>query len=368
MKGIWRWLTKPSATTSVLTLLVVGIVIGVAGWIAFNGTLHATGTNEFCGTACHSHAEFIYPDYKKSVHYANPTGVSAGCSDCHIPKEFFPKLYTKATAGIRDGWGEFVQRKISTREKYEAELPRMYASVREDMKARDSRECRNCHVFTPEVVAKQNPAAQAIHPKIKEMGQTCVDCHTGVAHSVPGQPKLGTPKEAPAPAAAAGGGEAIAEKLGCMGCHAVNETKMGPALKDAAAKLKGKSDAAALATRLGKGDGHPPISGSSDELTKASDWVLSLASAGGAARSADAKPAGKPDASADGLAAADKAGCMGCHAVNEKKMGPALKEAGHAWRGKADALAAKLKAGNGHPPVAASDADMKKIAGWVASM
>ena len=41
MKGIWRWLTKPSATTSVLTLLVVGIVVGAlvlaalegAGWL-----------------------------------------------------------------------------------------------------------------------------------------------------------------------------------------------------------------------------------------------------------------------------------------------------------------------------------------------
>jgi cytochrome c-type protein NapC len=367
MKGIWRWLTRPSATTSVLTLLVVGVAVGVAGWITFNGVLHATGTTEFCGTACHSHAEFIYPDFKKSVHYANRTGVSAGCSDCHIPREFFPKLITKTKAGIRDGFGEFVQHKISTREKYEAELPRMYASVREEMKARDSRECRNCHEFTPEVFARQSPAAQAIHPKIKEMGQTCVDCHTGVAHSVPGQPKLGTPKQAPA-SAAASGGEAIADKLGCLGCHGVNEAKMGPALKDAAAKLKGKLDAAALAAKLGKGDGHPPISGSADDLGKASDWVLSLAPGGAAAKSADAKPAAKPAAPTDAQAAADQAGCLGCHGVNEKKMGPALKEAGHAWRGKADALAAKLKAGTGHPPVAASDADLKKIAGWVASL
>ncbi len=123
---------------------------------------------------------------------------------------------------------------------------------------------------------------------------------------------------------------------------------MGPALKDAAAKLKGKIDAAALAAKLGKGDGHPPIAGSADELAKAADWVLSLApAAGGAAKSAEAKPAAKGNT--DAIALADKAGCMGCHAVDEKKMGPALKEAGHAWHGKADALAAKLKAGTGHP-------------------
>ncbi len=377
MKGIWRWLTRPSATLSVLALLVIGIAVGVAGWITFNGVVHATGTNEFCGTACHSHAEFIYPDYKKSSHFANASGVVATCSDCHIPKEFFPKMWTKAEAGIHDGFAEFVQRKISTREKYEAELPRLYANVREHMKARDSKECRNCHEFTPEVIAKQGPAAQAIHPKIKEMGQTCVDCHTGVAHSVPGQPKLGSAKES-APAAAGGAvasAEGLADKLGCLACHGVSEAKMGPALKDVAGKLKAKADAAVVAERLQKGEGHPAVQGSAEDLTKVADWVLSLAPAAGAAKpaaepakAADAKPAAKPAAAADGQAAAEKAGCLACHAVAEKKMGPALKDEAGEWKGKGDALAAKLKSGQGHPAVAASDDDLRKIVGWMLTL
>jgi cytochrome c551/c552 len=258
-----------------------------------------------------------------------------------------------------------VQGKISTAEKYEAELPRLYKQVREDMKSNDSKACRTCHDFTPEVIAKQGPAAQAIHPKIKEMGQTCVDCHTGIAHSVPGQPKLGAAKQA-APAAAAGAvpsAEALADKLGCLACHGVNEAKMGPALKDVAGKLKAKADAAAIAAKLGKGDGHPQVAGSAEDLTKVADWVLSLAAAP-AAKSADAKPA----AGADAQALADKAGCLACHGVSDAKMGPALKDKAAAWKGKGDQLAAKLKSGQGHPAVAASDADLKKIAGWVQSL
>jgi nitrate/TMAO reductase-like tetraheme cytochrome c subunit/cytochrome c551/c552 len=383
MKGIWRWLTRPSATLSVLALLVVGIVIGVGGWLGFNGALHATGTNEFCGTACHSHAEFIYPGYKTSAHFANSTGVMATCSDCHIPREFFPKLWTKTEAGLHDGWAEFVQRKISTQEKYEAERPRLSAAVIEHMKSRDSRECRNCHEFSPAVIAKQSPAAQAIHPKIAEMGQTCVSCHTSVGHPPPGQIKTRASQAAAAaapaaPAAAspvAAGPEALADKLGCLACHGVNEAKMGPALKDVAGKLKAKADAAVVAARLQKGEGHPAVQGSAEDLTKVADWVLTLAPAAGAAKpaaepakSGDAKPAAKPASAADGQAFAEKAGCLACHAVAEKKMGPALKDEAAEWQGKGDALAAKLKSGQGHPAVAASDDELKKIVGWMLTL
>ncbi len=187
MKKFWRWLTRPSATASVLSLLVLGIVVGVGGWHAFNGALHATGTTEFCGTACHSHAEFVYPGYLKSVHHTNAKGVVATCSDCHIPKDFVGKLLTKAKAGTHDAWAEFVEGSISTKEKWDARAPILAQQVIEEMKKRDSRECRNCHDFTPEVIKKQSEDAQEFHAEMKKSGDTCVDCHTGVAH--PEQPK-----------------------------------------------------------------------------------------------------------------------------------------------------------------------------------
>jgi nitrate/TMAO reductase-like tetraheme cytochrome c subunit len=195
MRKLWRWLSRPSPTTSVFTLLVVGIVVGIGGWLAFDGSLHATGTNEFCGTACHSHAQFIYPEYKKSVHGTNAKGVAAGCSDCHIPREFFAKLATKAKAGTHDAYAEFVTGSISTKEKFDAEAPRLAAHVLEEMKARDSKECRNCHDFTPEVIKKQSEDAQEFHAEMKKSGDTCVDCHTGVAHPEPAKPKKAAAKK-----------------------------------------------------------------------------------------------------------------------------------------------------------------------------
>lgn len=52
-------------------------------------------------------------------------------------------------------------------------------------------------------------------------------------------------------------------------------------------------------------------------------------------------------------------GCMNCHDVEKKKMGPALKEIAAKKKGKADELVAKLKDAKGHPKVNASEAEIK---------
>ena len=61
-------------------------------------------------------------------------------------------------------------------------------------------------------------------------------------------------------------------------------------------------------------------------------------------------------------------GCMNCHAVDTKKVGPAFKEIAAKFKGKADAeatLVAQLKAGKGHPAVKASDADIGTMVKFV---
>jgi len=55
-------------------------------------------------------------------------------------------------------------------------------------------------------------------------------------------------------------------------------------------------------------------------------------------------------------------GCVNCHAPEAKKAGPSLKDlaAKHKDNKSAvDEIAAKMKAGKGHPKVAGSDADIK---------
>jgi len=68
---------------------------------------------------------------------------------------------------------------------------------------------------------------------------------------------------------------------------------------------------------------------------------------------------------------AKKDGCMNCHDVSAKKVGPAFKEVAAKYKGKADAeatLVAKLKDGKGHPATKASEADLKGIVKWVLAM
>jgi cytochrome c len=70
-------------------------------------------------------------------------------------------------------------------------------------------------------------------------------------------------------------GAALAQKSGCMTCHAVDAKKMGPSFKDIAAKFKGKADKDVVAaTKAAKP--HTSIKASDDDLQALAKWILSL--------------------------------------------------------------------------------------------
>jgi len=179
----WRSLTSPSARWPVLTLVVAGLVIGFVATAGTQIMVHATGTDEFCGTACHS-MQWVAAEHKKSKHVDNRTGVKAGCHDCHIPTAYPAVLFYKAKAGIKDAIGE-MRGVISTEEKFKKARADMAAHVWDEYKANDSRACRGCHQFTPAVIAKQNEALKDFHTQAMERKATCIDCHKGVAHTAP---------------------------------------------------------------------------------------------------------------------------------------------------------------------------------------
>ena len=92
-------------------------------------------------------------------------------------------------------------------------------------------------------------------------------------------------------------------------------------------------------------------------------WIVIVAAASFAALGAGAASAQEDLAKKDG--------CMNCHDVSAKKVGPAFKETAAKYKGKADAeamLTAKLKEGKGHPATKASDNDLKGIIKWVLSL
>ena len=76
---------------------------------------------------------------------------------------------------------------IDTPEKFEANRLIMAERVWETMRTTDSRECRNCHSFESMDFHKQKQRAAEKMQKVvdKQTGETCIDCHKGIAHKLP---------------------------------------------------------------------------------------------------------------------------------------------------------------------------------------
>jgi len=181
---ICRALLSPSARWSVLALVVVGVVIGFAVTVGTQIMVKVTGTNAFCGGACHS-MQWVAKEHAESVHGVNRTGVHAGCHDCHIPPHYPELLWYKAVAGTRDIIGE-LRGVIATQELFEKERPRMAQRVWDEFKADNSRNCRTCHEFSPATLAKQREMVRPMHQTVLDGNATCIDCHKGVGHRAPG--------------------------------------------------------------------------------------------------------------------------------------------------------------------------------------
>jgi nitrate/TMAO reductase-like tetraheme cytochrome c subunit len=97
--GFWGRLWARPKNRWLLGIPLGGLVmlgVGAAGLGGVNWVVHETSSTEFC-FACHSHQQFIRPEYEASSHFKNAVGVCAGCSDCHLPHDnWFELLYTKA--------------------------------------------------------------------------------------------------------------------------------------------------------------------------------------------------------------------------------------------------------------------------------
>lgn len=183
-KGLWRrprlWFLLGIPLGGFLMFF-----LGAAALGAFNAVTGYTNTLEFC-TSCHEMRDFVYAEYKKTIHYQNAAGVRAVCSDCHVPKPWGPKMWRKVQASFRE-LPHKVLGTISTREKFEAKRLELAEDVWAGMKATDSRECRNCHSLEAMKLADQDRSAQKKHTveRMRKKGETCIDCHKGIAHELP---------------------------------------------------------------------------------------------------------------------------------------------------------------------------------------
>ena len=164
-------------------ILIFGAGVVFAG--LFNVGLSATNTMEFC-TDCHS-MKINLEELQETVHYKNNSGVTATCADCHVPKEFGPKMVAKILA-YKDVLHEFLGT-IDTKEKFEQHRWDMANRVWAKMKATDSRECRSCHAWESMDLSEQSRSARNRHSSARDEGKTCIDCHKGIAHEEPDEPE-----------------------------------------------------------------------------------------------------------------------------------------------------------------------------------
>ena len=174
--------------TSRKKIVVVSLIIFAAGVVfagLFNVGLAYTNTTEFC-PSCHSMKTNL-EELQQSTHWQNPSGVHAGCANCHVPEPFVPKMIAKIIAA-KDVYHEIIGT-IDTPEKYEAHRWDMASRVWAKMKATDSRECRSCHEYAHMALDAQDRSARNRHSNAPDKGDTCIDCHKGIVHTLPDEPE-----------------------------------------------------------------------------------------------------------------------------------------------------------------------------------
>jgi cytochrome c-type protein NapC len=179
-------MAESSGSSRKKTVIVASIIflVGVVFAGLFNIGLAYTNTTEFC-TSCHT-MQINLEELKETPHWSSASGVHASCADCHVPEPFVPKMIAKVIAA-KDVYHEIVGT-IDTPEKYEARRWDMATRVWAKMKASDSRECRSCHGFAHMDLTEQSRSARSKHGNAPDKGQTCIDCHKGVAHEEPDEP------------------------------------------------------------------------------------------------------------------------------------------------------------------------------------
>lgn len=182
IRRLWNLIARPSAIYALGTLAGAGFVAGILFWGSFNWAMELTNTETFCIT-CHEMDQNVFREYKQTIHYNNRSGVRATCPDCHVPKDWFHKVARKIQA-TNELFHHFAGT-IDTREKFEAKRAQLANNVWRVMEKTDSRECRNCHKFEFMDFTFQESRAARRHEEGFAAGQTCINCHQGIAHRLP---------------------------------------------------------------------------------------------------------------------------------------------------------------------------------------
>ena len=182
--GLGAWLWRRPRRWFLLGIPAGGLLaflIGMGFTGAFFGGLPYASTDAFC-LSCHE-MNTPFQELTHSVHYTNQFGIRAGCADCHVPPTFVAGLIRHIEAS-EEVWGH-LNGELDTPAKYEAHRLELAQHVWKALAANDSAECRSCHTPAAMAFAKQPADAATAHQSLAKSGMTCIDCHKGVAHTLP---------------------------------------------------------------------------------------------------------------------------------------------------------------------------------------
>lgn len=170
-------IAKKSRT--VILLLLIGILLGVASMIGFNKTMTATSTNESCNS-CHIHPH-ADKSWKQSVHYNSRSGVTVGCVDCHLPPAGSFKYYKeKGRTGLKDVWSYMTKDSASINWDAKSELENAVHHVYNES-------CTACHTnLFPQRLSDDGLKAHLYYEeKQQELNLQCINCHLDAGHYNP---------------------------------------------------------------------------------------------------------------------------------------------------------------------------------------
>lgn len=180
-------LPKPNSTKymkshrlrNTLLLLCGGALIGVTTMIGFNYVVAETSTNDYC-ISCHIHPESD-KSWKMSTHGNSLSGVSVGCTDCHLPP--FGSLdyyFAKAKTGMKDMWSYMTKDSASFNWEERSQLEYAVGYVYNES-------CLKCH--TNLFPTRMNDDGLKAHLYYEENAEAldlqCINCHQNVGHYDP---------------------------------------------------------------------------------------------------------------------------------------------------------------------------------------
>jgi cytochrome c-type protein NapC len=170
---------------------------GILFWGAFNTAMEWTNREAFC-ISCHEMKDNVYEEYRNTIHASNRSGVRATCPDCHVPKEWGPKMIRKIQAS-----NEVLHKilgTIDTPEKFNAKRLELAKHEWERMKKTDSASAATATTTMASTTPSRAVARRRMHQTGLNEGKTCIDCHKGIAHSLPQvEQAIGAPKEGATP-------------------------------------------------------------------------------------------------------------------------------------------------------------------------